>query len=197
MKFGNVIKEINKSRTQLEELLAMNADRKDIREASDRLNELLYREEMMWMQRSRVDWLKEGDRNTKFFHRRAKWRARKNRIKKLIDAAGAAHTDHATMAAMVSDYFSTLFTADNSICPDPVINLINCRVSDRMNTGLCADFSDKEIADARFPDRTPKGPRTGWISGPVFPKELGCDEGASHCRGERVLPYLHNAARGE
>ena len=48
--FGNVIKEINKSRSRLEELLSMNADRKEIREATDSLNELLYREEMMWMQ---------------------------------------------------------------------------------------------------------------------------------------------------
>ena len=43
-KFGNVIKEINKSRTRLEELMSMNADRKEIREATDRMNELLYRE---------------------------------------------------------------------------------------------------------------------------------------------------------
>nr|XP_040258536.1 uncharacterized protein LOC109764695 [Aegilops tauschii subsp. strangulata] len=149
-KFGNVIKEINKSRSRLEELLSMNADRKEIREATDSLNELLYREEMMWMQRSRVAWLKEGDRNTKFFHRKAKWRARKNRIKKLLDATGIAHSDHGTMAAMVSDYFSALFIADETICPDPVIDLINTRVTDRMNVGLCADFSDKEIADALF-----------------------------------------------
>ena len=56
-KFGNVIKEINKSRSRLEELMSMNADRKKIREANDRLNELLYREEMLWMQRSRIEWL--------------------------------------------------------------------------------------------------------------------------------------------
>ena len=93
-KFGNVIKEINKSRSRLEELLSMNADRREIREATDSLNELLYREEMMWMQRSRVAWLKEGDRNTNFFHRKAKWRARKNHIKKLLDASGIAHSDH-------------------------------------------------------------------------------------------------------
>jgi hypothetical protein len=53
------------------------------------MDELLYREEMMWLQRLRIAWLKEGDRNTKYFHRQAVWRARKNRIKKLRDHSGS------------------------------------------------------------------------------------------------------------
>ena len=47
-------------------------------------------------------------------------------------------------------YFSNLFIADTSLCADPVIDLINTRVSDHMNDGLCTDFMDKEIADALF-----------------------------------------------
>ena len=61
------------------------------------MNELLYREEMLWLQRSRIVWLKEGDRNTKMFHRKAVWRARKNKIRGLADEAGVMHTDQATM----------------------------------------------------------------------------------------------------
>jgi hypothetical protein len=85
-KFGNVLKDINKSRSRLEELMSMNAYRKEICQETDRRNELLYREEMLRMQRSRVAWLKEGDRNTQFFHSKAVWRARKNRIKALVDS---------------------------------------------------------------------------------------------------------------
>ncbi|KAM1836892.1 hypothetical protein ACFX13_019061 [Malus domestica] len=50
------------------------------------LDSLLGREETYWSQRSRVQWLQEGDRNTKFFHLRVSNRKRKNTIKGLRDA---------------------------------------------------------------------------------------------------------------
>jgi hypothetical protein len=82
-KFGNVLRELEKARKELEILQLNNADQRDIRRVSDRMNELMYREEMLWLQRSRVSWLKEGDRNTIFFYRKAVWRARKNKARSL------------------------------------------------------------------------------------------------------------------
>ena len=49
-KVGNITKEIEKSRTRLEDLTNMNADRNEIRRESDHMNKLLYKEEMMWLQ---------------------------------------------------------------------------------------------------------------------------------------------------
>ena len=106
--FGNVVRELAKSPTQLEELMHMNADRQDIRNIMDKLNELIYQEEMIWMQRSRISWLKEGDRNTKYFQSKAVWRARKNKIRSLTDSIGGVHSDFTELAGMANDYFERI-----------------------------------------------------------------------------------------
>ena len=149
-RFGNVTREINKSRSQLEELMHMNADRQEIRKVSDKLNELMYKEEMLWLQRSRIMWLKEGDRNTKFFQSKSVWRARKNRIKELHDAAGNVYTDTDTMSNMATSYFKEIFTAAPSLEASGVVDLVNMVITDNDNDKLCAEFTDQEISDALF-----------------------------------------------
>lgn len=84
-KFGSVNKELGTLRKKLEDECIKGdlADQKFLRHLTECMDELLYREEMTWLPRSRVSWLQEGDRNTNFFHRKAVWRARKNKIKKI------------------------------------------------------------------------------------------------------------------
>jgi hypothetical protein len=149
-KFGNILRELSTARKKLENLKLANADQREIRRASDHMQELLYKEEMLWLQRSRIAWLKEGDRNTRFFHQKAVWRARRNKIKKLRDDEGQWNDVPSTMERMASSYFKELFTRDPSLQANELINLMQEKVTVQMNEDLCKDFTDDEISDALF-----------------------------------------------
>jgi hypothetical protein len=57
--FGQVTNELESLRQQLEEIKGRpDATRVEVRAITDRMDELLYREEMIWLQRSRITWLK-------------------------------------------------------------------------------------------------------------------------------------------
>jgi hypothetical protein len=104
--FGNVTKRIVELRKGIERLEWNDPvqNRDHILEVKRELEEILYREEMMWLQRSRITWLREGDHNTKYFHRKAMWRAKKNRIKRLLKEDGSWCTDETEMRGMAASY---------------------------------------------------------------------------------------------
>lgn len=114
------------------------------------MNEIMHREELMWLQRSRIDWLRDGDRNTKFFHQRAVWRARRNRVKFLVDESGTRFDKNDEMGGLVDAFFQQLFTRDNTLDQAPLVQLVQPKVTHDMNLKLCAEFSEKEISDSLF-----------------------------------------------
>lgn len=143
-KFGNIMRELNKPCTQLEKLMNRNADREEIREVTDKMNELLYKEEVMWLQRSRITWLKEGDRNTKVFQSKAVWRARKNKIREIRDNDGVVHLDFPSMSSLIIEYFQSIFTADPSLDAIAMLGLFETKVMEEDNNRLCAAFLTRE-----------------------------------------------------
>jgi hypothetical protein len=74
----------------LEEIQAKDNMWNSVAEAQikDEIHELLEQEELKWKQRAKEDWLRYGDRNTKYFHACANQRKRVNQIDQIRNVAG-------------------------------------------------------------------------------------------------------------
>lgn len=68
----------------------------------------------MWKQKSRVQWLKEGDQNTKFFHRMVSLRRLINHIHSLRVGEELVENE-ADIKSHMEDYFQALFQVDRPI----------------------------------------------------------------------------------
>lgn len=79
---------------------------------TQRLLELYQREEVMWRQRSCVQWLAEGDKNTRFFHLRASQRKKRNKISQLKREDGPITSDDQEMANMTRDFYNKLYLSE-------------------------------------------------------------------------------------
>lgn len=79
-------------------------------EAKNRLFELMNQRELFWKQRAKEFWLKHGDQNTKFFHRKVTIQQQKNQINKLRD--GEWHGWESGLGDLISGCFSDLFKSN-------------------------------------------------------------------------------------
>lgn len=104
----------------------------------------------MARQRSRVDWLKEGDRNTAFFQARATARRRTNKIKYLIKLDGSKCESQDEMEDMARSFYMNLFSTKPQDRASSILETILICVDEHTNDNLCKPYSDEEIKDALF-----------------------------------------------
>lgn len=109
------------------------------------LQSLSKKEEIMWLQRSRTSWLKEGDKNTSFFHRTASGRRKRNRITRIRNSAGVWIEDPTSIEKVFTDYFRNIFTSDSTNGVNGVLEAIQPRVSVLMNENLVELYSEKDV----------------------------------------------------
>lgn len=116
-------------------------------------------EELYWKQKSRILWLRGGDRNTRYFHAKTKQRRARNRITRLKNSMGDwVHTEE-EIESVASGYFQELFTSSNPYTIEDTIRYITASVSEDMNQGLLKIPLDEEICDATFTINPEKAPR--------------------------------------
>lgn len=64
--------------------------------------------ESFFKEKSRVKWMKEDDRNTKFFHKTIKVHNGRNKILRLQNEEGIMIEDYSQVQAMAADFFEKL-----------------------------------------------------------------------------------------
>ncbi|GKE64550.1 hypothetical protein Tco_1518711, partial [Tanacetum coccineum] len=118
--------------------------------------------EILWRQHSRVQWLKEGDLNTRFFHFNASNRRRRNKISRLRDEAENWVVDDEGLGNLVSNYFEAVFTSSQPSQCDEVARNLEVQISDEETISLEKLISPDEVHGGTYINGTIEG--SGFIS---------------------------------
>jgi hypothetical protein len=127
-------------------------------------NENLRREELLWKQKSRVQWLTSPCLNTKFFHVSTIIRRRKNAIDFLKNDNNEWLSDRNDIGSCFVQFFQDLFTSSNPQFPDNLDNLISPVITDEDNLLLCAIPTVDEIKQTLFSLGSDKSPGPDGMS---------------------------------
>ncbi|WKA00162.1 hypothetical protein VitviT2T_018548 [Vitis vinifera] len=121
------------------------------------LKELILREEIHWRQRARVKWVKEGDCNSKFFHKVANGMRNRKFIKVLENERGVVLNNSESITEEILHYFEKLYSSHIGE-PWRVEGLDWSLISEDSVSRLDSPFTEKEIHKAIFQldrDKTP------------------------------------------
>lgn len=121
-----------------------------IKKIEKRLDAILIGEEIYWKQRSRADWLKEEDQNTKNFHAKASSRKKKNQIWGILYEDEKWTEEAEDIERVFCEYFVTLFSSTKSSQAqmEAALQEMPVKVTKEMNEMLDQPFSENEIAAA-------------------------------------------------
>ncbi|KAK5777375.1 hypothetical protein PVK06_045342 [Gossypium arboreum] len=99
--------------------------------------------------RARVNWLKNGDKNTAFFHKQATQKRQRNFISRMQFDDGRDTEDIMEMEGIARLYFQQLFSAGRRGDFDHILAGIKRCILDEDNLRLKARYTAKEIHEAR------------------------------------------------
>ncbi|XP_019166974.1 PREDICTED: uncharacterized protein LOC109162747 [Ipomoea nil] len=114
-------------------------------------------EDVFWRQRAKQHWLRGADANTKFYHRYASARRKKNFISSIkCDAGNWVEGDD--MHSTILNYFDNIFASNGLSCDDPLFGVLTPRVTLEQSMMLDRPFETDEVKEALFsmyPDKAP------------------------------------------
>ncbi|KAL0329500.1 UNVERIFIED_CONTAM: putative mitochondrial protein [Sesamum radiatum] len=150
------------TRDRIKELKRLLVARKQSRRTQDNrdhmfsdkaeLSKLILQEETFWKQRSKDLLLKEGDRNSSFFHAKASRRHQTNSIRKLRNPDGSWTETAEGVQQCILEYFQGVFTSSRPR-PDDIqsgTEFLPTAVNAEMAEDLLRPYTETEITKALF-----------------------------------------------
>jgi hypothetical protein len=139
------------------------------------LEATLLHEEISWRQKSRVRWLKEGDKCTKFFYQVANANRRNNSIESLI-VNGSPTTNPTIISDHIVNFNDSLFTEPLSWGPH-LDNLEFDMLSSTEASRLEVPFEEREVWEVIKGMDRDKAPLSRWVLYGFLSRMLGGDQG--------------------
>ncbi|RVW78875.1 LINE-1 retrotransposable element ORF2 protein [Vitis vinifera] len=121
------------------------------------LEDLLLKEEVQWRQKSRVKWIKEGDCNSKFFHRVATGRRSRKYIKSLISERGETLNNIEVISEEIVNFFGNLYSKPEGDSWK-IEGIDWAPISEESAIWLDRPFSEEEVRMAVFQLNKEKAP---------------------------------------
>eukprot|EP00253_Pinus_taeda_P035256 PITA_35256 len=115
-----------------------------------KLEERRKQEEVLWRQKSRIKWLREGERNTKFFHHAMIKHRQRNRILSIKDKNGNRVVEQAEIEQVLIDHHKGILSepqADRMRAIQEICSAIPRLVTEDQNKALMSAVTLKEIEE--------------------------------------------------
>ena len=151
--FKNAAKELSRVKRDLTDLLNQPGgimDWERVKALKEEAKQLWNQEEKFWGQRSRIKWLKWGDKNSRFFHATTVQRRERNRIQRIKDDNGDWKEGQEEVPQVIVDYYQSLYTASETQNVDDCVQNILSRITKETNEDLSRPVLDEEIKKAAF-----------------------------------------------
>lgn len=141
-----------------------------IHDITGKLNAAYAAEEAFWKQRSRLLWIKLGDRNTGFFHATTKNRKRANTFYVIENKDGKFLFKEEEIAKIIVSYFDDIFTSTESLGDREatVRYALKPMIKEADNNKLIEIPSPQEIREAMFSIHADKAPGPDGFSASFF-----------------------------
>ena len=145
------------------------------------LEMVMNQEEILWLQKSRKDWLLYGDRNTNCFHQKTIARRRLNRIDAIRDCSGNWLYDEEDIRRHAVGYFSDLFKSENAIYQNYHVPNFFPTLDSHDVDGAAAPILREEIRNDVFSMKLLKAPGMDGLHA-IFYQSQWHNIGPSFCR---------------